>query len=105
MRPIGQNFFLDSLYMSTEVDAATKHAALAAMKNYQPCHAGKKGRVSIYSPWAKRRVKVDPYSRAAKKLYRFYIQEPTTTRRGSRPPTWPSTQTAAASRGSPGPPR
>ena len=61
--------------MTANVDASTKQAALAAMKNYQPCHAGKKGRVSIYSPWAKRRVKVDPYGKAAKKLYRFYIVE------------------------------
>ena len=45
------------------------------MKNYQPCHAGKKKLVSIFNPWASRMVRVNPYSPKAKKLYRFYIEE------------------------------
>ena len=57
------------------VDPKTKAAAVAATKNYQPCHAGKKKLVSIYSPWAKRLIKVNPYSPKAKRLYRFYIEE------------------------------
>jgi len=57
-------------YTSMKVDAKTKAAALAAMKDYQPCCNTKK-RVSIYNPWAQRIVKVAPYSAQAKKLYRF----------------------------------
>ena len=61
--------------LKTSVDPMTKKAALAATKDYQSCHAGKKERVSIYSPWANKMVRVNPYSKAAKKLYRFYIVE------------------------------
>ena len=61
--------------LKTSVDPMTKKAALAATKDYQPCHAGKKKLVSIFSPWASRMVRVNPYSPKAKKLYRFYIEE------------------------------
>ena len=35
----------------------------------------KKSRVSIYSPWADKMVRLDPYGRAAKRLYKYYINE------------------------------
>ena len=60
--------------MNSTVETKTKAAAIAAMKDCQPCCNSKK-RVSIYNPWAQRLVKVAPYSAQAKKLYRFYIEE------------------------------
>ena len=60
--------------MNSTVETKTKAAAIAAMKDYQPCCNSKK-RVSIYNPWAQRLVKVAPCSAQAKKLYRFYIEE------------------------------
>ena len=58
------------------VGAAVKKTALKAMQKKQlPCSKKKSKRVSIFSPWRKKMVSVEPYSATAKRLYRWYIQE------------------------------
>ena len=62
--------------MDENVGAAVKKTALKVMKKKPlPCGKKKSKRVSIFSPWRKKMVSVEPYSATAKRLYRWYIQE------------------------------
>ena len=61
-----------------EADVGLKKIALKKMKKPPlPCavHGKTPKRVSIFSPWRKKMVSVEPYSATAKKLYRWYIEE------------------------------